>query len=121
MEALEKLDRELNATEGAPWMAIHVELHDDFRELNVFATVLDDDPFEPTRLNMLFDTVERVIVSHIPGDIGVRDDRDTWSVIVNVDDSFRSLIDGISGGKGTPGRRNRGSDHVGPPSRDGRG
>jgi hypothetical protein len=120
METLEALDRELNAIEGALWTAIHAELDEDFRELIVFATVPDDDPFEPTRLDTIFDTVERIIVSHIPSDIGVRDDRDTWWVSIHADDSFHSLIDGTSGGRGTPGRTNRGSDHVGPPNRDAR-
>ena len=120
METLEVLEHELNAIEGAPWTSIHVELHGDFRELIVFATIPDDDPFEPARLDMIFDTVERVIVSHIPRDIGIRDDRDTWLVSIHADDPFRSLIDGISGGHGTPGKTNRGSDHVGPPNRGGR-
>lgn len=119
MQTLDAIDHELNAIGGALWTAIHVELHGDLRELIVFATLPDDDPFEQTRFDTIFDTVESVIVAHIPRDIGVRDDRDTWWVFVHADDPFRSPIDGISGGNGTPGKTNRGSDHVGPPDREG--
>ena len=120
METMESLEHEVRAIGGAPWTAIHVELHGNFRDLVVFVTIPDDDPFEPTRLDAIFDTVERAIVSRIPLDIGVRDDADTWSVSVHADDSFHLGIDFISGGMGLPGRTNRGSDDVGPPNREGR-
>jgi hypothetical protein len=32
----------------------------------VFATIPNDDPFERTRLDAIFDTIKKVIVAHIP-------------------------------------------------------
>jgi hypothetical protein len=116
MDTLEALERELKAIEGAPWTSVSTELHRDFREMEVFVTIPDDDPFEPSRLNAIFDAIEKVIVSHIPRDIGIRDDTSTWSVMISTDGD-NAPIDTIYGGQAIPSRTMRGSDKVGPPNR----
>ena len=91
------------------------ELHERLRKLVVFVTIPNEDPFKPERLNRIFDTTERVIVAHVPGDIPIRDDGESWSVSVYTTND--DLIDGIMGGRKQPGRTERLSDGLGPPSR----
>ncbi|MDQ6942625.1 MAG: hypothetical protein M3169_08950 [Candidatus Eremiobacteraeota bacterium] len=97
------------------WLRVRTELDEDDDTLLIIVTVPDDDPFEPTRLDRIFDSVESVIVSHMPHDFPIHEKRLAWLVIVQVPSG--DSIDSIEGGEKIAGRTARYSDHVGPPTR----
>jgi hypothetical protein len=98
------------------WLHARTEFDEDDDTLLIVVTIPDDDPFEPTRLDRIFDSVESVIVSHMPHEFPINEGRYAWLVIVEV--SSGDSIDSIrGGGEGTTGRTSRYSDHVGPPTR----
>jgi hypothetical protein len=119
-ETLEALRRELAALKDAPWTSLSVET--DMNSYGVYVSVLipDDDPFEPSRLDKIFDLAESLIVSRIPNEIGIHENNHTWTVSVHTEGD-RALIDYIWGGNKMPGRTERASDGLGPPDRQGRG
>jgi hypothetical protein len=97
------------------WLRTRTEVDHDDGRLRVVVTMPDDDPFEPTRLARIFDTIESVIVSHMPHDLPIREDHWAWLVVVQVPSG--DSIDSIHGGEKIAGRTSRYSDHVGPPTR----
>ncbi len=97
------------------WLNARTELHLEERQLVVFIVIPDVDPFEPSRLDRIFDTVERVVVGHIPHDILIHERGESWTV--SVDTPSGDLIDGIFGGEKIPTRTIRLSDGLGPPTR----
>jgi hypothetical protein len=115
IETMEKIARELKALPEPDWVRVHAELHLDGKELVVFAVVPNEDPFEPQRLDRIFEAVENVIARHVPAEIPIRRTGESWAVTVVTESN--DIIDGIMGGEGTPGRTDRLSDGLGPPSR----
>jgi hypothetical protein len=97
------------------WLHARIEFDEDDDTLLIVVTIPDDDPFEPTRLDGIFDTVESVIVSYMPHAFPIHEDGPAWLVIVQV--PSRDSIDSIRGGEQIAGRTSRYSDHVGPPTR----
>jgi hypothetical protein len=97
------------------WLSARTELEEYDDTLLIVITIPDDDPFEPTRLDRIFDSVESVIVSHMPHDFPIHEKRLAWLVIVQVPSG--DSIDSIEGGEKIAGRTARYSDHVGPPTR----
>ena len=97
------------------WLRTRTELDYDDERLRIVVTIPDDDPFEPTRLARIFDTIESVIVAHMPHDLQVHEDDEAWVVLVKVPSG--ADIDEIEGGEKIAGRTSRYSDHVGPPTR----
>ena len=97
------------------WLRTRTELDYDDERLRIVVTIPDDDPFEPTRLARIFDTIESVIVAHMPHDLPVNEDEEAWVVLVTVPSGAE--IDEIQGGEKIAGRTSRYSDHVGPPTR----
>jgi hypothetical protein len=97
------------------WLHARIEFDEDDDTLLIVVTVPDDDPFEPMRLDRIFDTVESVIVSHMPHDFPIHEKRPAWHVLVKVPSGAR--IDWIEGGENIAGRTSRYSDDVGPPTR----
>jgi hypothetical protein len=108
--------RQSEAARAGLWRGVRTELHLDDRQLVVFVEIEDIDPFEPSRLDRIFDIVEGVIVAHIPNEIPIREGGESWSVSVHTEGDF-ALIDGIHGGEKIASRTNRLSDGLGPPSR----
>ncbi|MDP9024103.1 MAG: hypothetical protein M3N13_01845 [Candidatus Eremiobacteraeota bacterium] len=117
-QTAQEITDELEAAnrENALWRALHIERHSDERELIVFVDIVDDDPFEPTRLDRIFDITERAIVTRIPSEIPIRDRRESWRVLVHTEGD-NALIDGIGGGEKVAARTMRLSDGLGPPNR----
>jgi hypothetical protein len=66
------------------WLRTRTELDYDDERLRIVVTIPDDDPFEPTRLARIFDTIESVIVAHMPHDLQVHEDDEAWVVLVKV-------------------------------------
>ncbi len=97
------------------WLSARTELDADDDSLLIVVTIPDDDPFEPTRLDRIFDSVESVIVSHMPHDFPICEERPAWLVVVEVPSG--ASIDSTEGGEKIAGRTARYSDHVGPPTR----
>jgi hypothetical protein len=97
------------------WLQTRTEFDEDDDTLLIVVTIPDDDPFEPTRLDRIFDSVESVIVSHMPHDFPIHEERPAWHVHVNVPSGAR--IDWIHGGENIAGRTLRYSDDVGPLTR----
>jgi hypothetical protein len=97
------------------WLRTRTELDYDDERLRIVVTIPDDDPFEPTRLARIFDTIESVIFAHMPHDLQVHEDDEAWVVLVKVPSG--ADIDEIEGGEKIAGRTSRYSDHVGPPTR----
>ena len=113
------ITRELGQSEAAStglWLSVRTELHLDERQLVVFVKIADVDPFEPARLDRIFDIVESVIVAHMPHEIPIRERGESWAVLISTEGYF-ALIDAIEGGEKIATRTNRTSDGLGPPSR----
>ena len=102
--------------ENSLWRAFRIEWDADEPELIVFVEILDDDPFEPTRLDRIFDLVESVIVKRIPREIPIRDKGEPWRVYIQTEGD-RDTIDGIGGGEKVASRTSRLSAGLGPPNR----
>jgi hypothetical protein len=120
IETADGIDREMRHRNRGLWLKAHAEIFGDWNELVIFVTIPDDgDVFEPTRLNRIFDLVEEIIVRRMPHEVAVRDDRDTWCVIVSYDAPPGNFaqVDSIRGGQGRASRTDRASDGVGPPTR----
>ena len=66
------------------WLHARTEVDEDDDTVLIVVTIPDDDPFEPTRLDRIFDSVESVIVSHMPHDLPINEGRYAWLVIVQV-------------------------------------
>jgi hypothetical protein len=118
MQTVERIEARLDELErGHPglWLTTRIEVHLRGQELVVFVTIPDDDPFEPERLNRIFDEIEGVIVPLVPSEIPLRTNGDAWTIMVHTPD--HALIDGTNGGWGKPERTDRLSDGVGPPTR----
>ena len=81
-------------------------------DLLVQVFIPNGDAFEPTRLRRIFDVVEAVIVAHIPRDIPLLDDDESWAVFIETEGD-RAMIDSARGGREHPWRNDRGSDGVG--------
>jgi hypothetical protein len=94
------------------WLRVRTELDEDDDTLLIIVTIPDEDPFEPTRLDHIFDSVESVIVSYMPHDFPIHENGEAWLVIVEVPSG--DDIDSIKGGEKIAGRTSRYSDHVGP-------
>lgn len=117
VETINAIVAEIAARNRGLWIDVRGEIlvyFDDHFVINV--TIPDDDPFEPSRLNRIFDIAERVIVAHVPCDIPLRDDTETWTVRVETEGD-RASIDVIWGGRKRPPRTERLSDGVGPGAR----
>ncbi len=119
-DTADSIDREMRQRNRGLWLKAHTAIFEDRNgdrnELVVFVTIPDDgDVFEPTRLNRLFDLIEEIIVRRMPHEIAIRDDRDTWKVIVSYDappESF-AQVDSIRGGRGHAQRTERTSEGLG--------
>jgi hypothetical protein len=120
IETADSIEREMRHRNRGVWLKAHTEIFGDWDELVVFVTIPDDgDVFEPTRLNQLFDLIEEIIVRRMPHEVAIRDDRDTWHVIVsyNAPPERFAQVDSIQGGQGRASRTDRMSDGLGPPTR----
>jgi hypothetical protein len=62
------------------WLQTRTEFDEDDDTLLIVVTIPDDDPFEPTRLDRIFESVESVIVSHMPHDFPIHEEGKAWLV-----------------------------------------
>jgi Ankyrin repeats (3 copies) len=113
-ETMKALERQLAARNRGLWLGTTVSGGYNFAENDVLVQVFipDGDPFEPTRLRRIFDVVEAVIVAHMPRDIPILDDDESWVIYIETEGD-RAMIDSVQGGREHPWRNERGSDHVG--------
>jgi hypothetical protein len=88
-----------------------------FHVVAVELTIPDVDPFEPSRLQRIFAIAEDVVVKHIPHDIPIRDDTESWTVRI-VAEGSRAAIDVIMGGRRKASRNERLSVGIGPGARE---